>query len=265
MMNLRSLVLGVATALIAALPAAAESQVPDRLQMILDRGVLRVGTTMDTPVFSMRDPASGNLRGLDMDVLETLSSSLGVKLEYVKMTFGSMLADLAADKFDIAMSGMGRTLDRARVATFSKPYMRYGKLLLIRSADQGRFKTLADLDRPGLKIGYNRGGLNDRFAHNMFTQATPVGFDSNELATADLLAGKLDAQVSDSTAAIYMGRQNPRLAAMSPDKVFHPIYVAILLRRDDQTLLNYINIWLDQIELDGTLGKIRTKWLGDTR
>ena len=82
---------------------------------------------------------------------------------------------------------------------------------------------------------------------------------------AQMLAGKLDAQVSDSTAAIYMGRQNPRLAAMSPDKVFHPIYVAILLRRDDQTLLNYINIWLDQIELDGTLGKIRTKWLGDTR
>jgi hypothetical protein len=27
--------------------------------------------------------------------------------------------------------------------------MRYGKLLLIRRADQGRFKTLADLDRPG--------------------------------------------------------------------------------------------------------------------
>src|SRR5262245_62571127 len=122
---------------------------------------------------------------------------------------------------------MGRTLERARVATFSKPYMRYGKLLLIRSDDQGRFKTLADLDRPG----YNRGGLNDRFAHNMFTQATPVGFESNELATADLLAGKVDAQVSDSTAAIYMSRQNPRLAAMSPDKVFHPIYVAIQIGR----------------------------------
>ena len=264
MMNLQSLVLGFATVL-ATLPAAAENQAPDRLQMILDRGVLRVGTTMDTPVFSMRDAATGKLHGLDMDVLETLNTSLGVKLEYVKMTFGSMLADLAADKFDIAMSGMGRTLDRARVATFSKPYMRYGKLLLIRSADQGRFKTLADLDRPGLKIAYNRGGLNDRVAHLIFTRATPVGFESNELAPGDLLAGRVDAQVSDSTAAIYMGRQNARLAAMSPDKVFHPIYVAILLRRDDQTLLNYINIWLDQIELDGTLGKIRTKWLGDTR
>ena len=66
MMNLRSLVLGFAIVL-AALPTAAESQTTDRLQMILDRGVLRVGTTMDTPVFSMRDPATGVLEGFDMD------------------------------------------------------------------------------------------------------------------------------------------------------------------------------------------------------
>jgi cyclohexadienyl dehydratase len=261
MKDARSLLLAFA-ALLAALPAAAQSP-SDRLQQILDRGALRVGTTMDTPVFSMRDPASGQLNGFDMDALETLAPALGVKIEYVKMTFGSMLADLAADKFDIAMSGMGRTLERARVATFSKPYMRYGKLLMIRSADGERFRSLPDLDHPGIKVAYNRGGLNDRFANTMFKHATPTGFDSNELATADLLAGKVDAQVSDSTAAIYMSRQNSRLAAMNPENLFHPVYVAILLRREDQTLLNYINIWIDQIEMDGTLGRIRSKWLGD--
>ena len=245
-------------------PAAAQTQSPDRLQKILASGVLRVGTSMDTPVFSMRD-ANGKLEGFDMDVLATLGPALGVKIEYVKMTFGSMLADLAADKFDVAMSGMGRTLDRARVATFSKPYMRYGKLMMIRSDDKQRFASLADLDRPGTRIAYNQGGLNDRFANTMFKQAAPVGFATNELATADLLAGKVDAQVSDSTAAIYMARQDPRLAAMTPDTVFNPVYVAMLLRRDDQTLLNYINTWIDQIELDGTLAKIRAKWLGDAK
>jgi cyclohexadienyl dehydratase len=251
--------------MIAALPAAAQSPPPDRLQKILAAGVLRVGTSMDTPVFSMRDPATGRLEGFDMDVLATLAPALGVRIDYVKMTFGSMLADLAADRFDVAMSGMGRTLDRARIATFSKPYMRYGKLMMIRSADQARFKTLADLDQPGIRIAYNKGGLNDRFANTMFKQATPTGFDSNELATADLIANKVDAQVSDSTAAIYMARQDPRLAAMSPENVFNPVYVAMLLRRDDQTLLNFINIWIDQIEMDGTLARIRAKWLGETK
>ena len=216
---------------------------------------------MDTPVFSMRN-ASGQLEGFDMDALESLGKALGVKIEYVKMTFGTMLGDLLADKFDIAMSGMGRTLDRARTATFSKPYMRYGKLLMIRSADREKFKTLADLDKPGLKIAYNKGGLNDRFAHTEFTQATPTGYPSNQLATADLLAGKVDAQVQDSTAAVYMARLNPALAAMSPENVLHHVLVAILLRREDQTLQNYLNIWIDQIEMDGTLAAIRKKWLG---
>ena len=62
-----------------------------------------------------------------------------------------------------------------------------------------------------------------------------------------------------------MARMDPRLAAMSPDNVFNPVYVAMLLRREDQTLLNYVNIWIDQIELDGTLAKIRAKWLGEAK
>src|SRR5262245_33836752 len=88
-----------------AAPSLAQSAPPDRLQAVLTAGVLRVGTTMDTPVFSMRNPASGQLEGFDMDALATLAPALGVRIDYVKMTFGTMLPDLAADKFDIAMSG----------------------------------------------------------------------------------------------------------------------------------------------------------------
>jgi cyclohexadienyl dehydratase len=238
-----------------------EQIVVDRLDKVLEAGVLRVGTTMDTPVFSMRDD-SGALKGIDIDLLTTLGIALGVKIDYVKMTFGTMVPDLLADKFDMAMSGMGRTFDRARVATFSKPYMVYGKLLMIRSADAEKFKTLSDLDKPGVKIAFNRGGLNDRFANTEFTQATPTGYPSNQLATADLLDGKVDAQVQDSTAAVYMARNNPRLAAMAPDNVFHPVHVAALLRREDQTLQNFVNIWIDQIEMDGTLARVRKTWLG---
>jgi cyclohexadienyl dehydratase len=262
-MTLRFLI-GIALTAPLILPAAAQNAATDRLQRILDAGVLRVGTTMDTPVFSMRD-ASGQIEGFDIEVLATLSSALGVKIDYVKMAFGSMLGDLAADKFDIAMSGMGRTLDRARTATFSKPYMLYGKLMMIRSSDKERFKSLPDLDQSGIKIAYNKGGLNETFAKTKFKQATPVAYDSNQLATTDLLAGKVDAQVADSTAALYTARLDARIVAMDPTNVFNPVYVAILLHRDDQTLLNYVNIWIDQIDMDGTLAKIRSRWLGDAK
>jgi cyclohexadienyl dehydratase len=143
--------------------------------------------------------------------------------------------------------------------------MRYGKLMIIRTTDKDRYKTLEDLDQPGLKIAHNMGGLNERFAKARFKNATPTGFGSNDLAFADLLAGKVAAQVGDSTSAVYLARQNPLVTAMSPEHVFDPVYVAMLLRREDQTLLNYVNIWLDQIDMDGTLANIRTKWLGDLK
>jgi cyclohexadienyl dehydratase len=258
----RLLALLIAVLIALAVPAFAEP--PDRLDAILKRGILRVGTTFDTPVFSMRNAATGEPEGFDIDALKSLGPALGVKIDYVKMTFGSMMGDLAADKFDMAMSGMGRTFERARTAAFSKPYMRYGKLLMIRSADRAKFRSLSDVDRPGVRVTYNKGGLNDRFANTEFKQATPVGFASNEEATAALLAGAVDAQVSDSTAAVYTARNDPRLAVMDPAHVLNPVYVAILLRREDQTLQNFINIWIDQIEMDGTLAKIHAKWLGET-
>ena len=48
----------------------------DRLERVLQAGVVRVGTTIDTPVFSMQK-VSGDLHGFDMDVLATLESALG--------------------------------------------------------------------------------------------------------------------------------------------------------------------------------------------
>ena len=258
---LRALVAFACSLTILAGAASAQTAPPDRLKKVLASGVLRVGTTFDTPLFSMRD-AAGNPSGFDMDLMTSLGAAMGVKIVYVKMSFVTMMSDLADDKFDVAIAGMGRTYDRARVATFSKPYLVYGKLMMIRTADAAKYHTLSDLDKPGLKMAYNKGGLNDKFVHTMFKVAEPAGYDTNELATADLLAGKVDAQSSDSWPALYMAKNNPKITVMSPDHVFNPVYVAMLLHPDDQSLLNFINIWIDQITLDGTLAGVKKKWTG---
>jgi len=247
---------------LAATAAEPPSGLPDRLQTILSRGTIRVGTTFDTPVFSMKDSA-GTPSGFDMDALASLAKALGVKVEYVKISFGSMLADLAADKFDIVMSGVARTPERARSVAFSRPYLRIGKLIMVRTTDKDRFRSMSDVDQQGVRVTYNMGGLNDRFVNTRFAKATPTGFESNEIATSKLLAGAVEAQVSDSTAAVYMARQNPKLSVIDAQHPMDPIYVAVLLNKQDQTLLNFVNLWLDQLELDGTLKAITTKWLGE--
>lgn len=233
----------------------------DRLETIVQSGRLRVGTSMDTPGFSMRR-ADGGLEGFDIDALETLSKATGIAIDFVRMDFPTMLEELAADKFDIAMSGMGRTVQRATVATFSRPYLRNGRSLITRSVDRDRFQSLADADRAGVRIGHRTGAVNAEFAQRAFKNASLFSFATNEAITAKLLAGEVDVQVADATVATYMARTNSDLVVVDPSTIHEPVYVAILLNRHDHTLLNFINIWLDHIDQNGTLAQLTAKWLG---
>ena len=243
-------------------PSWAQNQAQDRLDAVLKSGELRVGITQDTPPLSISKP-DGSVERLDIDMLESLSKAMGVKIVLVRTNLAVLLDSLRADKFDISLAGGSVTYDRAKVGTFSKPYLHIGKLLMIRATDRAKYKSFADLDQPGLKIAFNKGGLNDRFVNSNFKQAAPVGFTSNALATPALLAGEVNAQVVDSMAGLYDVKQDSRLALIDPDHPIDPIYLAVLFHRGDQSMLNFVNVWLDQIELDGTMAKLRAKWVGN--
>ena len=97
------------------------------LANILHSGVLRVGTTGDYPPFSFIDKTSREYSGVDIDLAHNLASSLGVDLQFIHTSWPSLMADLAANKYDVGMSGISRTLLRQRTAFFSDAYSVGGK------------------------------------------------------------------------------------------------------------------------------------------
>ena len=65
-------------------PAAAQgAPAKSRLQTILERGTLRVGTTGDFNPMSIRDAATNTYRGFDVEAMEQLAKDMGVKVEWV--------------------------------------------------------------------------------------------------------------------------------------------------------------------------------------
>ena len=56
-----------------------------RLHDILDKGVLRVGTTGDWNPMTMKDPATNSYRGFDIDVTTELAKDLGA-VSYTHLT-----------------------------------------------------------------------------------------------------------------------------------------------------------------------------------
>ena len=170
--------------LLASVPAHAQSV----LSEILSRGTLRVGLTGDYRPFSIKE-ADGKFTGLDVDEAEALAKGMGVKLEVVPTAWPNLMADLMAHKFDVGMGGITVTLDRAKTAYFSTPVMRSGKTPIARCTDKGKFDTLEQIDKPGVKVIVNPGGTNERFAKARVHQAEIVMFPNNATIFEEIVAG----------------------------------------------------------------------------
>jgi len=82
------LALAVATA------GLAQAQTVSHLDQIGQRGVLRVGTTGDFKPFSFLNPATNEYEGHDIDAAKLLAESLGVKAQFVKTTWPTLLKGL---------------------------------------------------------------------------------------------------------------------------------------------------------------------------
>ena len=256
--TLPSFCLLLALAVLAA--RAAQAQTASHLDQIIQRGVLRVGTTGDFKPFSFLNPASNDYEGHDIDAAKLLAESLGVKVQFVKTTWPTLLKGLQEDQYDISMTGITRTLARQRVANLSHPYINVGKSPLIRVADRERFKTLADIDKTGVKIGVNPGGTNQRFVDANLKQATVVVIEKNLSIPEKIVAGEVDVMITDNVEAMLVAKQEPLLFAVDPENPYTKDDFGYLLPRDDHAWNNYVNLWLDLAKLKGDFARLQQKW-----
>lgn len=248
-------------ALILLAATLASAQTVSHLDQIVQRGYLRVGTTGDYKPFSFLDSATSEYEGHDIEAAKLLAESLGVQARFVKTTWPTLLKGLQEDQYDIAMCGITRTLARQRAAALSHPYINVGKSPLIRVSDRQRFKTLTDIDQPGVKIGVNPGGTNQRFVDANIKKATVVVIEKNMSIPEKIAAGEVDVMITDNVEAMLVAKQDPRLYAVDPENTYTKDDFGYLLPRDDPAWINYVNLWVDLMRLKGDLDRLHQKWI----
>jgi len=237
-------------------PAAATGS---RLDEIVARGVLRVGSTGDYKPFSYRT-ANGGFIGLDIALAGDLAASLGVKLQVVPTTWGAMLGDLGNDRFDLAIGGVSVSLERQKKAFFSLPYLRDGKTPIARCEDARKYQSLADIDRPDVRLIVNPGGTNERFARAHAPHATLTVFPDNVTIFDRIVGGEADVMITDAIEARLQQRLHPKLCAIHPEAPFDFSEKAVLLPRD-VALKAYVDQWLHQTMESGAFARANEQWL----
>jgi len=262
----RLLVLGLLAA-VAALPAARADDAPaaaapsSRLDAIVGNGVLRIGTTGDYKPFSYLNPETKAFEGIDIDMARSLAKAMGVQPEFVKTSWSAMSADIAADKFDIAVGGVSISMERQKKALFSAPYLVDGKAPIARCADKAKYLTLADIDRPDVRVVVNPGGTNERFAKEHLKQAAVTVYPDNVTIFDQIAENKADVMITDAIETVLQQKLHPSaLCAVRPEDPFNFVEKAYLLPRDF-VLKAFVDQWLHLAVATKEYQAIYDKWL----
>ncbi len=250
----------VAAAALALTTLASPAHAGPRLDKIMDSKVLRVGTPGDYRPFAIKTDAGYS--GHDIDLIEAMAKELGVKIEYVPTTWPNLMKDIQSDKFDVAVGGITRNVTRIRQIEMLPGYAPFGKVALVRAADKDKFRALADLNQPGVRVIKNPGGTNETFVLENLKAAQVSTHDKNAEIPALIAEGKGDVMITETYEALYYAKADPRLyAAFVQQPLTPPNTLGFMLPKDDADYSRVMSFVWSLLDSRGGVKQVADKWL----
>ena len=231
------------------------------ISRIQERGTLLAGTTGDYRPLSFRED-DGTYWGFGIEVAGEIAKRLGVGLQFVPTSWPTLSADVQAEPqtFDLAIGGITITDARRETMLMSDGYLANGKTILCRAEDANRYKSLADIDKPEVRVMVNPGGLNEKFANANLTHATIIVHQKNEEIPKLIAEGKADVMITEITEVPYYVQTDPRLAAPLINEPFTHGEIGVLMRKGQEDLLQLVNDVIRQMKSDGSLRLLHEKY-----
>ena len=245
------------TGIIASGPTLAQSS--SRLDEVLKSGKLRVCSPGDYKPFSLAKP-DGTFEGLDIDLIQSAAKSLGVQIDMVKTSWPNLLADFS-EKCDIAVGGISTSTDRAKRVGFMTAYMVNGKTPIALCTNAKKFQSVADMNKPSVRVITNPGGSNEKFVRANLASASINVFNDNVTIFDEIVKGNADVMISESVEAIVQAKAKPSLCAINPDKPLQYGEMTYLLPRGDLPMKAWFDTWLHLSKSSGEYTRIVDKWL----
>ena len=221
--------------------------------------MLRVGSDVAYPPFEYVDEETGEFIGFDMDLIREVGRRLDMQVEIINTAWEGILPGLLAGHYDVVISAMTITDERAQVVDFSDPYFATGQVIVVR-ADDTSVNEPADL--VGKVVAVQIGTTGQFAAERIEGVARIDHYPTMPEAFLALRLGRADAAVADELVALEEARANPGVLKVV-GKPFTVEYYGIAMRKGQDQLLRAINRALAQIKADGTYDELYEKWFGD--
>ncbi|GEO81023.1 substrate-binding periplasmic protein [Pararhodospirillum oryzae] len=224
----------------------------DLLDDIQARGAVRVCIWPDYYSITYRDPRTGVLAGMDIDMARALGQDLGVRVRFVDGSFSTLAESLAQRRCDIAMHAVGVLPSRAAFMDFSEPTLVSG-IYAVASRHHPGVRAWEDIDHVGIVVVVQRG-----------TYMEPVMRERLKIATLDVVDGfrEREQEVQSGRADVFMtdypyGRRMADLTdwavLIAPPQPVAPTPYAYAVPLGEARWLDRVNAFVRQVKADGRL------------
>lgn len=253
---------GPALALVALLgsaPAPA-AELPDAIRKA---GVLRLTVNATYAPMEYRDPATNELKGLDVDLAAEIAKRLGLTITWSEVPFAQLIPDLQTNRADFVISGISDRASRRETADFID-YLTTGPQFFTLS--DAPIKAPADLC--GRKVGTVRStsfpaeiatwsGANCEGAGKPAIQVVP-GENSIDVRN-QLKQGRVEAAVQGSETLPYAQETEPGKYRVVGEP-FAKGFQGIMVRKGDDALRAVLTDTLAAMIADGSYRAVLAKY-----
>jgi putative glutamine transport system substrate-binding protein len=231
---------------------------PD-IKAIKDRGVLKVGVKVDVPKFGFKDPKTGKIDGLEVDIAKALAKKIlgdenKVDLQAVTAKTRGPLLDNG--EIDVVIATFTITDERKQSYNFSDPYFTDGVALMVKK--NAGITSLKDLN--GKKIGVAQSSTSKKAvqeeADKQGVKVNYLEFGTYPEVKSALDAGRVDCFSVD--AAILFGYLDDSTVIL-PDR-YSPQKYGVASKKANEGLAKLVNETINEMQKSGELDKLIQKW-----
>lgn len=238
-----------------ALSWPADAWAGDVFNRLRARGLLRVCIWPEYYGITWRNPRTGQLAGLDIDLSAEFARELGLPLSYVDSSFAALIDNLVGERCDIAMHAVAVLPARAEKLAFTRPYLRSG-IVAITTRSQRAVKTWDDIDRPGIRVAVQAGTFMEPVMAGRLKAAQLVVIKPPQTREQELEAGRIDVFMTDYPYGRRLVDQADWARMLAPGEPLHPLPYAYAVKPGDAEWLQAADGFVERIRRDGRLAEL---------
>jgi polar amino acid transport system substrate-binding protein len=242
------LIVVMAAAAVAASAFGALAQ--DARQILAPKGKLRVGVYLGSPTSMVRDSKTSEVHGLSFDLGKELAKRLNVP--FVQVTYqriSDVLEGMKAGDVDFTVSNS--TPARAATVTFSQNLLTIELGYLV--AATSPITAIADVQKPGLRIGVTQGSTSQGTIPKLLPNATVVGAENYKRGIEMLEHGEIDTYATNKPTLFEMSDQMPGSRVL--EGRWGEEHLAVAIPKDHGAALEYIRHFVEEVQTSGLLAQ----------